>query len=468
MQYATVGIVLSILKYLVELVVIASLTDLFYSPLDFVSPLLASKVKFLSLAPDWLGWAWLFWSLPFLWIGVCMSVRRAYDASISPWFGMIILVPFINIVGMITLALLPSKMPALSLAEEDNSEDRSEIDQAAALVVDAYRIPTVDLSTEPIRTETSVKFFAAFVGIASGGIYLFVTVLASTYLLGSYGAAMFFGAPIVTCAVSSYLLNFTSGVGIGKTLLHAVATLIIASLAFLLLGVEGGICIVMAIPLFIPLGILGAIVGYSIAVSFQRPHHDERKGLYGCIVLLPMIAVIESRFDISPTIEVCSSVTINAPIETVWQRVIDFPEITARPTGMLAVGIAYPIRAHMEGRGVGAVRHCEFTTGSFVEPITAWEEPVRLAFDVASQPEPMTELSPYRHLHPPHLDHTFRSTRGEFRLAKLPDGTTRLEGSTWYQIDMGPRLYWKIWTDEILHRIHLRVLEHVKESAEND
>ena len=32
---------------------------------------------------------------------------------------------------------------------------------------------------------------------------------------------------------------------------------------------------------------------------------------------------------------------------------------------------------------VEAIRHGEFTTGAFVEPITAWEEPTRLALDVA-------------------------------------------------------------------------------------
>ena len=45
-------------------------------------------------------------------------------------------------------------------------------------------------------------------------------------------------------------------------------------------------------------------------------------------------------------------------------------------------GLAYPLRARLVGAGVGAVRHCEFTTGAFVEPITVWDAPHRLAFDV--------------------------------------------------------------------------------------
>ena len=79
----------------------------------------------------------------------------------------------------------------------------------------------------------------------------------------------------------------------------------------------------------------------------------------------------------------------------------------------------------------------------------------------------MFELSPYRHIHPPHLDGYLRSNRGEFLLIALPGGRTRLEGRTWYEFDMFPQSYWTLWSDQIIHRIHQRVLLHVKQLAEN-
>lgn len=78
----------------------------------------------------------------------------------------------------------------------------------------------------------------------------------------------------------------------------------------------------------------------------------------------------------------------------------------------------------------------------------------------------MEEWSPYRDIHPPHLDGYFRSVRGEFRFVDLPDGRTRLEGSTWYELDIAPTFYWSLITDSVIHRIHLRVLEHVKRETE--
>jgi hypothetical protein len=127
------------------------------------------------------------------------------------------------------------------------------------------------------------------------------------------------------------------------------------------------------------------------------------------------------------------------------------------------------MRARIEGSGVGAVRHCEFSTGDFVEPITVWEEPVRLAFDVVDQPDPMVELTPWRHVHPPHLeDRSLESQRGEFRLIDLGGGRTRLEGRTWYTFDMHPQIYWTLWSDFSIHRIHRRVLDHIRTLAEAD
>ena len=107
-----------------------------------------------------------------------------------------------------------------------------------------------------------------------------------------------------------------------------------------------------------------------------------------------------------------------------------------------------------------------FSTGAFVEPITHWEAGRRLSFDVVRSPEPMRELSIYRNVSPPHLNGYLRSRRGEFRLIPLPQGRTRLEGSTWYELNMAPEEYWQVFADYFIHRIHQRVLDHIKHEAE--
>src|SRR5688572_20460078 len=114
------------------------------------------------------------------------------------------------------------------------------------------------------------------------------------------------------------------------------------------------------------------------------------------------------------------------------------------------------------------MRHCEFSTGEFLEPITVWNQPSLLRFSVVNSPSPMKEMSLYSHIEPPHLHGYMVSRQGQFLLTALPGGATRLEGTTWYQHNLWPAHYWEIWTNFVIHRIHRRVLVHIKTLAETE
>ena len=77
----------------------------------------------------------------------------------------------------------------------------------------------------------------------------------------------------------------------------------------------------------------------------------------------------------------------------------------------------------------------------------------------------MNELTPYGHIDPKHLHGYFVSEHGQFALTELPGGRTRLEGTTWYKHGLWPAAYWQVWSEAIIHRIHLRVLRHIRDEA---
>jgi hypothetical protein len=185
------------------------------------------------------------------------------------------------------------------------------------------------------------------------------------------------------------------------------------------------------------------------------------------LVVLPAAAGVEAARPSDHRLrEVLSVIEIDAPADRVWDHVIAFAPLDEPTEWWFRAGLAYPRSASIEGHSVGAVRYCTFSTGVFVEPITVWEPGRRLAFDVVQSPPPLQELSPYADVHAPHLDGFFRSRRGEFQLVTLPDGRTRLEGRTWYELDMAPEWYWTHVADTIVHSIHARVLNHIRDQAE--
>jgi len=429
-------------KYVFEATVIRMVTGLFYPVGTFLLPSIAYRQPFLNLCPEWMGWAWVVFSIPFMWIALNLSVRRAMDANVSPWFGLAILLPVFNFFVMLMLSIWPSRGKP-----EESTADKVAVDTK----------PMVH-QKQIVAPESMAKSAAIAVGV--GMLLCLALTTIGVLFLGSYGVALFLGMPLLTGTIAGSLYNRSERRGILNSATVGAASVFAGCLSMLLFGLEGMICIVMAAPLVLPLGVLGGVIGYSIANAGRQPQSQ----ILGALIVFPLLAIIEPGP--SDTRVAYSSVEVAADAAQVWQAVIAFPEITEPPGGYFEYGIAYPIRARIDGAGVGAVRYCEFTTGSFVEPITHWQPPLRLGFDVSEQPDPMVEMTPYRHIHPPHLRNSFRSVRGEFRIVPLANGNVRLEGRTWYKLDIGPTFYWELVTDKILHDIHMRVLNHIKRICE--
>lgn len=295
----------------------------------------------------------------------------------------------------------------------------------------------------------ATTFTALFAAVATA---LIVTVFQA------YAVALFVALPVCIGLVGGILTDLFDPFHRDKS----VTLLALLACGFILIsiGIEGVICLLMAFPIALPLVLLGNVLVKTI--------RHPRKTVVPVILLAPLLSGVEARLPDTPDVRaVVTSIDIQAPPETVWRHVIEFPDLPQPREWYFQAGIAYPIRARIEGRGPGATRYCEFSTGPFVEPITTWDEPRLLAFRVTSNPEPMRELSLYD-IHPAHLHGWFDSKRGQFRLEPLPNGGTRLHGTTWYTQRLQPEPYWSMWTDAIIHRIHQRVLDHIRAVSEGD
>ncbi|MEZ5406149.1 MAG: hypothetical protein R3F23_08275 [Verrucomicrobiia bacterium] len=218
----------------------------------------------------------------------------------------------------------------------------------------------------------------------------------------------------------------------------------------------------------VPLGWLLSLLGATTAFVIQKHQPSSRLHCFS-ILSLPLLMVVEAKtFSPPPMLQVKTEVKINAPPEKVWPQVIAFSQLPPPCELLFKTGIAYPIKAEIQGEGHGAIRKCVFSTGAFVEPITVWQEPDLLRFNVSEQPASMTEISFYQNLHPPHLDHYLRSHQGQFLLKKKqPDGAHSSRGTTWYDNRMWPQTYWRLWSHYLIHKIHKRVLNHIKTQVEN-
>jgi hypothetical protein len=276
---------------------------------------------------------------------------------------------------------------------------------------------------------------------------------------GWYGLVLFALLPLLMGALVEWSSRAETT---AEALLHGAVTGAVGCLFFLAVGIEGLICTVMALPLAVPLGMLGSVLAFKL-------REGRASGRVTALVLLPL-GIGSAGYDaaVAPrTYQITTSIEIAADPLTVWRHVIAYADMPEPTDWVFRTGIGYPQRVRLEGTGVGATRYCDFSTGSFVEPIVVWEPGRHLEFDVIESAESMKEWSPYGDIHPAHLHGYFISKRGRFLLTPLPNGHTFVEGTSWYQHGLEPAPYWRWWSDAIVHRIHRRVLDHIKVLAES-
>ena len=375
-------------------------------------------------------------SLPFVAAGVFLTLRRLRSAGLPLELCVLFFVPVINLVFFVVLCVEPEK--AVKSASQARHWQ----------------------SWLPTSAAGSALASMMIVGIVGAALAFLCTAV-----LRNYGWGLFVALPFAMGLVSVLIYAGPQKRSFGSCMFVAMLPIIFAGLCLFTVAVEGLICLIMAAPIGLVLGLLGGIVGYIIVGNRAAPLHPVSMMLVLASVPLTM-GMEKQADDLPPLLSVTSSVVINAPPSQVWPNVVSFSPIPEQRDWILRTGVAYPTRARIVGQGVGAVRHCIFTTGEFIEPVEVWDENHLLRFSVAQQPEPMEELSPYPHLRTPHLHGYLLSREGELRLTALQGGKTLLEGTTWYTDRIWPSQYWQVWSDMIIHHIHLRVLNHIKNLSE--
>lgn len=383
-------------------------------------------------------------AVPFLAVGLMLTLARLRSAGLRPWWAVLFFVPAVKLVFFGLLCVLPAAPPEGTppkLAPDENGWN---------------------------RWRPKSRFGAAASAVGITGALSLPLIWLGTTVLADYGWSLFLGAPFCLGFVSA--LIYGAGEERDAKECCGVALLAMTLVGALMVAVawEGVICLLMAAPLGLLIGCFGALVACAVLPGVRRRSQTGAPGLACCVLLLTPLSMWNEHAArlAPPRFEVRTSVDVEAPPEVVWRHVVTFEGLPPPHEWLFRLGIAYPVRAVIAGRGVGAIRRCEFSTGPFVEPIDVWDEPNLLKFRVTENPEPMQEWTPYHSIHPAHLDGYLESEGGQFRLTRLPGGRTRLEGTTWYHHRLWPGAYWRVWSDAIIHTIHRRVLNQVKLLAE--
>lgn len=381
-------------------------------------------------------------AVPFIWVGIAMTVKRLRDVGADTRYALLFFAPVVNLIFFLLLSLLPSR------------EEQIKAQWQRSGFLERW-LP---------KSKWGSAALAAVISAAVGAVFS----LWSVRFLGVYGYTLFLFIPFFMGYLAAWIYTYPEPRSWRACASVSLVSVLLAGIVIVAVAFEGVICVFMAAPIACLLAICGASLGFKVQAS--RYLRAEPKAMFSLLLAIPLLAGAEARAPLpTPQFKVHTSIEIAAPPAVVWQRIIAFPHIDEPLRWPFRLGISYPLEARIQGSGLTADRECVFSAGSFREPILAWENEKHFAFGVAAEPPLMKEWSPYGGIHVRHLeDHDFKPQRADFYLTQLPNGNTRLDGWTTYENKMWPGVYWRIWTDAIIHEIHGRVFRHVKRLAESD
>ena len=360
-----------------------------------------------NLSPGTAALAFAF-SLAVAWGLALLSFRRAATSRFGYGFAAFAVVPALQIPAIALLALIPVSWGAPAPLPEDEIPE-SEFDAAHILQ-----------------------------GLLAGVAIVVAAVLLSALTFGAYGWGLFVMTPFLVGVTTAYLANRRVALGGTDSMMLVLAAGGLGTLALLMLALEGFMCILLVAPLAALVAAAGGGIGRAAALA-----RNARDAPLMSLAVLPAIFALEAAMPPALPIEASHSIDIAAPPALVWSALTS-PEPIAPPPGLVGrAGLAFPIRSRVIGEGVGAERLGLFSTGTARERITAWAPARTLAFEVLDQPPAMEEMSPWRHVHAPHVSGYFDTSETRFDLAPLPGGGTRLTVRAAHILRIDPVLYWE-------------------------
>ncbi len=278
-----------------------------------------------------------------------------------------------------------------------------------------------------------------------------VVSMAIMALLGQWGWALWVGVPLAAGCLLGY--RFRAAWILFPALVMTVLTGLI--LSAIVLHLAGLYCGLILGGIFLSPIVAGAIAGVILRLILKARGYEQSAYLPSLILfaLLLVGAVIEDRFGATPPRESVSTTRIiHAPIETAWESIMFYEELTHDPPWILRIGLAHPLRTYGSSASVGDEKVCIYNKGRLTKRIAEVEAPHLLAFTITEQ-----SIGYERDVH---------LTGGSFRFEAVDEKTTRVTLMTEYEPLLGPRFAWRWGEHYAVRTLHEHVLEGMAREAE--
>jgi hypothetical protein len=285
---------------------------------------------------------------------------------------------------------------------------------------------------------------------------------------GEYGITLFLTIPATIGLIWGYNTEYGKNKSARKSALNLfliVVGLCVVSGLMILVGLEGAICVLMAMPfIFVPLYamfVIGMFAGY----------YDRKRTLNSIFIFVLLVNPASYVFDTYTTPirdKVTTEIIVDSPSEKVWQALstkifFDKPDFI-----LFEKGVSYPKSIELIDKNGSKSYNCKTNNDQLNLIIDEFKENQKVKFSLENQTVPMKELSPYEEIDAKHLHEYFIVDYGQISLEKINGNKTKIIAETEYSYKIAPKWYWKKWSNYILDKMQFHVLNSIKKQSENE
>lgn len=274
--------------------------------------------------------------------------------------------------------------------------------------------------------------------------------------------AFVFILPAVIGMVHVWVRSREKPIAYSQAILEPALPITLCLVVSMLIGWEGTICLIMAIPVMLPLAMLG---GLAMRIVLNA---KNRNLVFAAFTLMPLpLSMAEQLVPLPQELQVVrNSIVIAAPAEVIWRKIVRVEKITeSQQSPFFTMGFPKPVEALLNRDGVGATRLATFERGlQFIETVTQWKANEKLAFTIKADPKmtPLTTLDEHVTVGGAFFD----VLSGTYEIRRLNNNECELILYSDHRISTHYNFYARLWSRYLMSEIQSNILEVIKARAE--
>ena len=288
-------------------------------------------------------------------------------------------------------------------------------------------------------------------------------------LLGVMTMSFIFVVPVVVGFVTVYFGPPHLRTRIPYALFMPWVTAALTMGALMATALEGAICIVMMLPVFLLMATVGGAMALGVRQS-ERRRGRMNVAAVGAVLLLPYLAApVENALPAAMQHRVVENqIRIQAGAGDVWRQIVRVPPIDPNQYGtsfVHRIGFPRPVEATLSREGVGGVRHASFERGVvFVETVTTWQPQRVLSFTIRADPATIPPTTFDQHVTVG--GEFFDVLDGTYEIEPVGENEVILHLRSTHRLSTTFNFYASFWTDLVMRQIQGNILEIVKSRSE--